>query len=499
MTRTTRLDDVLIGWFEADAAAPAPTDLAGRVLERTRGRHPRARWHAVVHELPWGMEGALALPWTRRAVWVSTLLLLTLLLTGAVLIGANLVHEERRVVTTIAADRLLERDGHQAVRLEDGRVLVVGGSNGSGPMADAAVVDPWTGEIEAVPMLERRDWGMTATALQDGRVLVAGGHAPDGDGGVEDTASAEVFDPTTDTFDAVGDMTSARGAATVLKVFVPVTVPLADGRVLLVGGTTEQVAGRTFPRAGDIFDPRTGSFSATPALPCRGVPDEGRSGQEVRTADLMPDGRILLGCEGWGGDAGRGRPGPARGSGAIAPDTQAFFSMDLATGVAEPVTVAADPLVRTMALGDGTVLAWSAAGFDELSNTGERVSVHALARLDLADLSLRWLDAMVTSGTAATRLDSGHIVLAGGYQPGSSTPVRGASLARDIRVLDPCSGDVTMVGELETTRVGGTATQLGDDHLLLVGGQVGRDPNMHEPAEPEIVELSGLPAAACTG
>jgi hypothetical protein len=63
--------------------------------------------------------------------------------------------------------------------------------------------------------------GHTATLLLDGHVLITGGSN-------ERPASAELFDPVTNTFTRTGDMTTGRfgNSATLLP----------DGRVLIAGG-----------------------------------------------------------------------------------------------------------------------------------------------------------------------------------------------------------------------------------------------------------------------
>lgn len=497
MTRTMRLDDLLSSWMEAEATALAPTDLGGRIVEGTRGRRPRARWLATIHELPVALGGPrlLAGP-LGRVAWVVLVLVATLIVTLTVIVGARLF-EQRQVVTTIAPDPLLERDLHQALLLADGRVLVVGGSNGYGPAADAALVDPWTGDVEPVPMVQPRTWGMTATPLDDGRILVAGGYVRvDGDDDSQ-TTRAEVFDPVSESFAQVGPMTYPRGAALVLKVFVPLAVPLPDGRVLIVGGTTGQMAGFAYPRPGEIFDPATLTFSPTPPLPCVGAPSTGDLGQEVRTADLLPDGRILLSCERWN----HPRPSWGRSSrvgplsdpqGDPAEPEQRFFAFDLDTGASEPLDLDVGLVARTLRLADGSLLLWVDAGRDHLAN-GEKVGRYSLMRLDLASLTLDDLGAEVTSGAAVEVLDSGHVAVAGGHEPGTGSPTD------SVRLVDPCSGDVAAASTSIETRVGGAIAQLDATHLLLVGGQLGQDPDMHEPAASEIVTLPEVPPPACTG
>jgi Kelch motif protein len=101
-----------------------------------------------------------------------------------------------------------------------------------------------------------------AVRLADGRVLVAGGTASDG----SDLTSAELYDPVTGTWSATGSMIHrADGGATLL----------ADGRVLVVDAINDSSHGA------ELYDPATGTWSAT------GMPSDGGH------AILLRDGRVL--------------------------------------------------------------------------------------------------------------------------------------------------------------------------------------------------------------
>ena len=106
---------------------------------------------------------------------------------------------------------MLDADGFPAVRLRDGRVLMVGDGSSS------HLYDPGSGKFTLTGQMSGTQASGTATILADGRVLVVGGSS----------YSDEIYDPTSGTFSFVFTRTAgARPTATLLK----------DGRVLIVGG-----------------------------------------------------------------------------------------------------------------------------------------------------------------------------------------------------------------------------------------------------------------------
>ena len=118
------------------------------------------------------------------------------------------------------------RTNHTATYLRDGTVLIAGGRSSDGdPLSATEVNYPYVGTSLWRPgddMSEART-GHTATLLQDGRVLVVGGS-----NGAGSLASAELFDPVTDTWSPAGAMKDARAAHTATL--------LDDGRVVIIGG-----------------------------------------------------------------------------------------------------------------------------------------------------------------------------------------------------------------------------------------------------------------------
>lgn len=170
------------------------------------------------------------------------------------------------------------RTGHIAVRLDDGRVLIIGGADTAGVVSQTCeLYDPVTDSFAPAADLSVPRFGHDANLLADGRVLVTGG--TDNFVDVENDLlgtfgaaqiTAELYDPATDTWSPTANaMTTPRmGHSQAL---------LDDGRVLVAGGIDGamdvpalgfQVP--TFTANVDIWDPATNSFSLdAPLVPAR--------------------------------------------------------------------------------------------------------------------------------------------------------------------------------------------------------------------------------------
>ena len=170
------------------------------------------------------------------------------------------------------------------VLLDDGRVFVTGGveidASATFPqtvsVGAAEIFDPETGSWHQVAAMSQPAEGQAAVLLHDGRVLVVGGTTNDGG----ETARAEIFDPATDMWTLTESMSIERRR--------PVAVPLTDGGVLVTGyGPFESSSTFTFGAAkgtAEIYDPNTGKWTPTAEM------SRPRTGH---TLTLLPDGRVL--------------------------------------------------------------------------------------------------------------------------------------------------------------------------------------------------------------
>jgi len=288
------------------------------------------------------------------------------------------------------------RQQHTLTVLADGTVLSAGGTNNdNGSVVNPADrFDPTTGRWRKTAALITPRYDHAATRLRDGRVLVVGGYQLVV-GGAVTTASAEIYDPAggggAGTWVPTGSMLAPRSGATATM--------LDDGRVLVTGGSS--APGTALPSA-EIFDPASGTWSSTGSM---------AGARAFHTATLLPTGKVL--AAGGGAPFGNGRVGLQGGGQIVQPDV-------LVTGTSEVF----DPATGV----------WSAAG-----------AVPARSR------------------HTATALADGRVLLTGG------TGQDGKYLASSY-LFDPIAGRWDPSGSMATSRAFHTANLLPSGRVLVTGG-----------------------------
>jgi hypothetical protein len=165
--------------------------------------------------------------------------------------SAELYDSERRAWLP-GGELAVGRGGHAAAMLGGGRVVVAGGWIASQAYTDTIeVFDPRTSRFERGPSLPATVDGLAAVELPDGRALITGGQREPGLA----TDMAVLLSADGLTLTEVSPMLTPR--------FKHTMVVLGDGRVLVIGGTTDDVHLLT---STEIFDPELLAFAPGPTL-----------------------------------------------------------------------------------------------------------------------------------------------------------------------------------------------------------------------------------------
>lgn len=213
----------------------------------------------------------------------------TLLADGTVLIAggsastfqntAELFNPLSGTFTTLISRMSTGRSAHTATLLSDGTVLLAGGSNGT-ILNSAELYNPLTKSFISLlsTMNSVRFFGK-ANLLPSGKVLLVGGQ----DGSNKPIASAEVYDPVSQSFSVTGFMAAGRTE------FASSLLP--NGEVLVTGGLDP--SNRVLTSA-EVYDPVGGTFALTGSMSFN---------RQDHTAVLLNNGTVLV--------AGTGAAGPA--------------------------------------------------------------------------------------------------------------------------------------------------------------------------------------------
>lgn len=307
---------------------------------------------------------------------------------------------------------------HTATQLPDGRVLVAGGRYSdfgveNRVLTSVEIFDPRTLTWTAGTPMHRQRMRQVAVSLPGGGVLVAGGNYTDA--GILRDPTAEIFDPSTDTWSSVIDMPLEPTSA----------VGLLAGKVLFIGyldGTN-----RSFST---MFDPKTQTFAPTVRV----------TGMSLgSSATLLRNGSVLT-AGSWRG-YGDGPP-ELRGEAAI---------FDPATGrwaATTPMQEARQP-APLVTIDDGRALIvsnFSGELYDVTKETWTKTGDTASSRDETQLLALG---------------DGRVIAIGSSYGDSASKPV--------IEALDPVSGRWATIADFRVLE-GLTATMVGDASVLIAGG-----------------------------
>ena len=274
MTATFDFDQLLGSVLRDDGPQAAGATIVEAALAEAQDLRQRRPLVKALDRRAWpAPRMSLANPAGARLATVGLVALLALALLAALLFVGSLVTPPPPPLLgawTLTSQPGTQRDSRaqnfSMAVLPDGRVLFVGGI-GPDP-ASAELYDPATDTFAPTAnQLATTSGDATAVVLRDGNVLVLG------DG------SSAIFSPAAGTFRPSARMTTDRVQQTATL--------LRDGRVLVVGGSGPG-GGATLASA-EIFDPDAGSWAQVGSM----------SGPRAQhTATLLTDGRVLI-TGGW--------------------------------------------------------------------------------------------------------------------------------------------------------------------------------------------------------
>jgi len=136
------------------------------------------------------------------------------------------------------------RAEHRALKLDDGRILIVGGRNSDSALSSCEIYDPSTNSWTTTGNLLQARYRTQTVKLADGRILATGGLT---DLNVATTATCEMYDPSSGSWRFTSPMNDARENHS--------SVLLPDGHVVLVGGLDANQP--LYLTSVDLFDPAT--------------------------------------------------------------------------------------------------------------------------------------------------------------------------------------------------------------------------------------------------
>lgn len=348
-----------------------------------------------------------------------------------------------------------------ATPLQDGTILIAGGSNINGAYKTAEIYNPNLGAESFAPTgsmnyargCDSYVAGQTATLLNDGTVLITGGSG---------NTAAELYIPSSATFSLrtqptfqpsnpsgilIGPMTTVRYKATATL--------LQDGTVLIAGGDTGNNAGLT---SAEIYDPIKGTFTATGSM---------NKPRTLHTATLLPDGTVLIA-------GGQGNNTTWNSAEIYHPSSKTFTLVG-------NMTTARDTHTATL-LNNGTVLI---AG-------GENNSATVLKSAEIYTPSTA---TFATTGSMAypriwhtsTSLANGTVLVAGGFG------CCGSNASNTAEIYTPSLHTFALTGNMTVGRFSFSATTVYDGDILMAGGA---DYNGSESEFLQSAELYAYPVTA---
>jgi N-acetylneuraminic acid mutarotase len=385
---------------------------------------------------------------------------------------------------TLTGSMAYGRESHTATLLGDGKVLVTGGFNNCDDdfcydLNRAELYDPATGRWSPAASMHTAREQQSAALLADGDVLVAGGsNIPMGCCNPTQLASAELYDPATNSWNLTASMPQPHAGA--------ISTLLQNGWALVAGGGSSSA---------NVYEPGLHAWVPVGAM---------STVRMAAAAAALPDGRVLV----TGGDAADGAAQSTAevytaGRGPLAvvsPESVSFGGDHVGTrsgpltysvtnegsaglvvaGVEVTGTDASDFNASTNCTAGTLPRGWTCTVQVTFAPTATQLRTAQVAVVDNAPLSPQAVavsgygigpDSWSPTGSlaaaadlaTATLLPQGHVLVAGGAS-GS-----GASVA-SAQIYDSVTGTFTPTGSLNVARSDATAIRLSYGAVLVAGG-----------------------------
>ena len=325
------------------------------------------------------------------------------------------------------------RSSHTSTLLQNGKVLVAGGIAGfNSQLASAELYDPATDTWTPTGSMGTVRQGHTATLLQNGKVLVTGGF----NSSAGQLASAELYDPATGTWSATGNLIQRRDLHTATL--------LQNGQVLVAAGRPQGASSAVLASA-ELYDPTTGNWTATGSM---GTVRWGHS------MTLLQTGKVLV-----AGGA------PDQTNTTFLASAELYNPASGTWSATGSLLNARDNHTATLLL-DGKVLV--AGGRGRVVVVGG-FSTKILSSAELYDAgSGTWTSTgsllAARDVHTATLLPDGCVIAAGGAN---------INYLASAELYSPAHGTWSATGGLVTARAGHTATLMSNSQLLVAGGITG--------------------------